>query len=108
MNEPIHINETSFEQAVLQSPVPVLVDFWAPWCGPCKMISPLLDEIARENGGSVRVAKINVDDNPSLAARFGVKSIPTLLVFKDGQVRDSQIGLTSKQALLSKLAAPVA
>jgi thioredoxin 1 len=108
MNEPIHINEASFEQAVLQSPVPVLVDFWAPWCGPCKMISPLLDEIARENAGAIRVAKINVDDSPSLAAQYGVKSIPTLLVFKDGRLTDSQVGLTSKQALLSKLATPVA
>jgi thioredoxin 1 len=105
MNEPIHINESSFEQTVIESPVPVLVDFWAPWCGPCKMISPLLDEIAKENAGTLRVTKVNVDDNPSLASRFGVKSIPTLLVFKDGQLRDSQVGLTSKQALLAKLAA---
>ncbi|MGH8048194.1 MAG: thioredoxin [Chthoniobacterales bacterium] len=108
MNEPIHINETSFEQAVLQSPVPVLVDFWAPWCGPCKMISPLLDEIARENADTLRVAKINVDDNPTLAARYGVKSIPTLLVFADGQLRATQTGLTSKQNLLSLLATPAA
>ena len=103
MNEPIHSSETSFDQAVLQSPVPVLVDFWAPWCGPCKMISPLLDEIARENPGTVRVAKVNVDDAPALASRFGVKSIPTLLVFADGQLRSTQVGLTSKQNLLAKL-----
>lgn len=105
MNEPIHVNEASFEQAVIASPVPVLVDFWAPWCGPCKMISPLLDEIARENAGALRVAKVNVDDEPALASRFGVKSIPTLLVFKGGKVSDTQVGLTSKQALLAKLAA---
>jgi len=105
MNEPIHINESSFEQAVIESPVPVLVDFWAPWCGPCKMISPLLDEIARENAGALRVAKVNVDDEPALATRFGVKSIPTLLVFKGGELRDTQVGLTSKQTLLAKLAA---
>jgi thioredoxin len=108
MNEPININEDSFERAVLQSPVPVLVDFWAPWCGPCKMISPLLDEIARENPGTLRVTKVNVDDNPALASRFGVKSIPALLVFADGQLKDTQIGLTSKQNLLSKVAAVAA
>lgn len=104
-SEPININEESFERAVIQSPVPVLVDFWAPWCGPCKMIAPLLDEIARENPETLRVAKVNVDDNPSLAARFGVRSIPTLLVFADGQLKDTSVGLTSKQNLLSKVAA---
>ena len=104
-SEPININEESFERAVVQSPVPVLVDFWAPWCGPCKMIAPLLDEIARENPETLRVAKVNVDDNPSLAARYGVKSIPTLLVFSDGQLKDTSVGLTSKQNLLSKIAA---
>jgi thioredoxin len=103
--EPININEESFDRAVVRSPVPVLVDFWAPWCGPCKMIAPVLDEIARENAGTLRVTKVNVDDNPSLAARFGIRSIPTLLVFSDGQLKDTVIGLTSKQNLLSKVAA---
>ena len=104
-SEPININEESFERAVVQSPVPVLVDFWAPWCGPCKMIAPLLDEIARENAGTLRVTKVNVDDNPSLAARFGIRSVPTLLVFAEGQVKDTVVGVTSKQNLLSKVAA---
>jgi thioredoxin len=104
-SEPININEETFERAVVQSPVPVLVDFWAPWCGPCKMISPLLDEIARENAGTLRVAKINVDDNPSLLAKFGVRSVPTILVFSDGQLKDTLVGVTSKQNLLSKVAA---
>lgn len=104
-SEPININEESFERAVIQSPVPVLVDFWAPWCGPCKMIAPLLDEIARENPETLRIAKVNVDDNPALAARYGVRSIPTLLVFSEGQLRDTSVGLTSKQNLLSKVAA---
>ena len=104
-SEPININEESFDRAVVQSPVPVLVDFWAPWCGPCKMIAPLLDEIARENPDTLRVAKVNVDDNPALAARYGVRSIPTLLVFADGQLKDTSVGLTSKQKLLSKVAA---
>ncbi len=103
MSEPININEESFERAVVQSPVPVLVDFWAPWCGPCKMIAPLLDEIARENPETIRVTKVNVDDNPALATRFGVKSIPTLLIFADGELRDTQVGLASKQSLLEKL-----
>ena len=104
-SEPININEEIFEHAVVQSPVPVLVDFWAPWCGPCKMIAPLLDEIARENAGTLRVTKVNVDDNPSLTARFGVRSIPTLLVFSDGQLKNTVVGVTSKQNLLSKVAA---
>jgi thioredoxin len=102
-SEPININEESFERAVVQSPVPVLVDFWAPWCGPCKMIAPLLDEIAHENAGTLRVAKVNVDDNPSVAARFGVRCVPTFLVFADGQLKNTVIGLTSKQNLLSKV-----
>ena len=104
-SEPININEESFEGAVVPSPVPVLVDFWAPWCGPCKMIAPLLDEIARENAGTLRVTKVNVDDNPSLTARFGVRSIPTLLVFSDGQLKTTVVGVTSKQDLLSKVGA---
>ncbi len=104
-SEPLNINEESFDRAVVQSPVPVLVDFWAPWCGPCKMIAPLLDEIARENPETLRVAKVNVDDHPALAARYGVRSIPALLVFSDGQLKDTSIGLTSKQSLLSKVAA---
>ncbi len=104
-SEPININEDSFERAVVQSPVPVLVDFWARWCGPCKMIAPVLDKIARENAGSLRVTKVNVDENPSLLARFGIRSVPTLLVFSNGQLRDTVVGATSKQNLLSRLAA---
>ncbi len=106
-SEPININEESFERAVLRSPIPVLVDFWAPWCGPCKMIAPLLDEIARENAGALRVVKVNVDDNPSLAERFAIRGIPTFLVFADGQLKETVVGVTSKQNLLSKVMALV-
>jgi thioredoxin 1 len=102
--EPININEQSFERAVLKSPVPVLVDFWAGWCGPCKMIAPVLDEIAREQGGLVRIAKVDVDENPGLAERFGIRSIPTLLVFVDGELKETIIGPKKKADLLAKLA----
>ncbi len=103
MNEPININEASFEKAVLQSPIPVLVDFWAEWCGPCKMIAPLLDEIARENEGKFRVAKVNIDDEPALMQRFGVRAVPTLLFFSGGELRDQLVGGAPKQAILEKL-----
>src|SRR5438094_8738455 len=103
--EPININEDSFDAAVTKSPVPVLVDFWAPWCGPCKMIAPMLDEIAREQAGALRVAKVNLDDNQQLAVRFGVRAIPTLLLFSAGELKDTIVGMTSKQNLLAKLLA---
>lgn len=103
MNEPIHINEASFERAVLQSPIPVLVDFWASWCGPCQMISPVLDEIAREANGRFRIAKVNVDDEPSLAQRFSIRGIPALLFFSGGQLRHQISGTTRKQVIADKL-----
>ena len=104
-NEPININEDSFDAAVLKSPVPVLVDFWAPWCGPCKMLAPILDEIAREQGGKVRVAKLDIDQNPALGARYGVRGIPTMLLFQNGELKETIVGLTGKQNIVSKLAA---
>jgi thioredoxin 1 len=103
MNEPIHINEASFERAVIQSPVPVVVDFWAPWCGPCKMIAPLLDEIAKESGGNFRVAKVNIDDDPALQQRFAIRGVPTLLFFSGGQLRDQIVGVGAKKAIVEKL-----
>jgi thioredoxin len=104
-NEPIHVGEDSFDAAVLKSPVPVLVDFWAPWCGPCKMIAPILDEIAREQAGKVLVAKIDVDQNPALAARFNIRGIPTMILFQNGAVKETIVGLTGKQALTGKIEA---
>ncbi len=103
MNEPININEASFEKVVLQSPIPVLVDFWAEWCGPCKMITPLLDEIARENEGKFRVAKVNIDDDPVLMQKYNVRAVPTLLFFQGGELRDTLVGGAPKKAIVEKL-----
>ena len=103
MKATIEINEANFEGEVLQSSQPVLVDFWAEWCGPCKMLAPALDEIAREQAGRVKVAKVNVDTNPVLAARFGIQSIPTLLYFAGGVVRDKTIGALGMKVIVSKL-----
>lgn len=108
LSEPLHINEASFDRVVSQSPVPVLVDFWAPWCGPCKAIAPLLDELAREKADTLRIAKVNVDDEPTLAAKFNIRSIPTLIIFSGGQIKDTLIGMTSKRDLEAKLAAAAA
>jgi thioredoxin 1 len=104
-NSTVTLTEANFETEVTKSSQVVLVDFWAEWCGPCKMITPILDEIAKEKAGSVKVAKVNVDDNQSLSVRFNIRAIPSLLLFKDGQVRDQVTGVTSKKNLLDKLAA---
>jgi thioredoxin 1 len=95
----VKIDNSNFESDVLQSKEPVIVDFWAEWCGPCKMIAPALDEISKELGGKVKIAKLNVDENPELAAKFGVRSIPTLMMFKGGQVADMKVGAAPKTAL---------
>ena len=92
MGKEIEINEKNFEQEVLKSDIPVLIDFWASWCGPCKMVAPTVAEISEEYAGKVKVGKLNVDDNPLLASKYGVMSIPTLMLFKGGQVADQLIG----------------
>ena len=99
MSEVLHINDADFETAVVQSDIPVLVDFWAPWCGPCKMIAPILDEISPEFAGKAKIVKINVDDNQLVAGQFGVRSIPTLLLFKNGQLVATQVGALPKNQL---------
>jgi len=95
----VTVTEASFDQEVLNAPSPVLVDFWAEWCGPCKMIAPILDELADEYDGKVKITKVNVDDNQGLAVKYGITAIPSLLFFKDGQVVDQIRGMRSKRDL---------
>ncbi len=94
----IDVTDADFEEKVLKSNLPVLVDFWAPWCGPCRMVGPVLEELSEEYEGNVLVAKVNIDDNQGSAKKYGVMSIPTAVLFKDGQEVDRQIGFSGKQA----------
>jgi thioredoxin 1 len=107
MGKTIELTDSNFDQTI-NSDIPVLVDFWAEWCGPCKMIGPVVEELAKDYEGKAVVAKLNVDENPEVTARFGVRSIPTLLVFKGGQIVDKQVGAVPKSVLAQKLAAQVA
>ncbi len=99
----INLTNDMFEQEVLQSDVPVLVDFWATWCGPCRMVAPIVEEIADEYDGKVKVCKVNVDEEEDLAMRFGIASIPTLMVFKNGECTDTQVGFAPKDQILGML-----
>ena len=102
----LQLTEANFDQEVLKASMPVLVDFWATWCGPCKMIAPIIDEIAADKAGSIKVGKVDVDENQAISARYGIRAIPTLLVFKNGEVKEQIVGgMVSKQDLIAKLEA---
>ena len=98
-----HVTDASFEQEVLKSDAPVLVDYWAEWCGPCKMIAPILDEVARDYGGKLRVVKVNVDENQSVPSKYGIRGIPTLMLFRGGEVVETKVGALSKSQLTQLL-----
>ena len=107
MTEPIHVTDAEFDAKVMQSSVPVIVDFWAPWCGPCRMVAPILDELSKEYDGQIVVAKVNTDENPQHAIQFGVQGIPTMLFVKDGKVVDRIVGAAPKPSIQQRIDALV-
>jgi thioredoxin 1 len=105
MPEPVHVSDETFEEMVLKAPVPVLVDFWAPWCGPCRMVAPIVEDLASDYHGRAMVAKINTDENVQVAGRLGIMGIPTLILFKDGKEVDRVVGYAPRRELEDKLRA---
>ncbi|MGC9505728.1 thioredoxin [Baaleninema sp.] len=103
MSSAVEVSDASFKEDVLDSELPVLVDFWAPWCGPCRMVGPVVDEIAQQYEGKVKVVKLNTDDNPEVASKYGIRSIPTLMIFKNGQRVDMVVGAVPKTTLANTL-----
>jgi thioredoxin 1 len=103
MNQPIHVTDSEFENKVLKSTIPVVVDFWAPWCGPCKMIAPILERISTENDGKVTIAKVNTDENPEWAMKYGIQGIPTLLFIHRGEIIDRIVGANPSAVIKAKV-----
>ena len=99
LNNIVHVSDDSFEDEVLNSDVPVLIDYWAEWCGPCKMIAPVIDELAQEYGEKIKIAKLNIDENPETPPKYGIRGIPTLMLFKNGNVEATKVGAVSKSQL---------
>lgn len=105
MPHPLHLTDATFTTEVLQSNIPVVIDFWATWCGPCRMIAPIIEEMAKDYDGKAKICKLDVDNNPDTATQYGIRSIPTVLIFKSGKVVDSVIGAVPKQQIIDRLEA---